>query len=199
MLTIAPISVAPAVKPVVVDPTPQSVTKQCGAGCGKMIVEGFGFVLPITDLYIIIRGTAYQPEYPLTRAEVLSQEICFACARKVDGKTFRAEETLGAMANRVAANLRRMQDAEKAKIKAEIFARRSKKPAHHSHAGEDMLEVIAESAKRQAKFEARKRHHRLPAAERRRLAETRASRPFASVKPEKKGKKKDGGKNKGRK
>ncbi len=195
MLTIAPIPVAPVVKPVVVDTTPQSVTKKCGAGCGNMILEGHGFVLPISDLYIVIRGTVDQPEYPLTRSEVLAQEICFSCRKKVAGKTYPTEGTLRVMAGRVSANFRKLEAADKLKAFQEREARKSKKPVRHSRFGEDMLDTIAESAKRQVKFEARKRHHRLPAAERRRLAETKTSRSFVPT-PSKNGKKKDGDKNK---
>jgi hypothetical protein len=191
-MIIAPIPLAPVVKPVVVDPTPQSVTKKCSAGCGSMIVEGHGFVLPISDLYIIIRGTADQPEYPLTRSEVLAQEICFSCRKKVAGKTYPTEGTLRVMAGRVSANFRKMEAADKLKAFQEREARKSKKFVRHSRDSEHMLDTIAESAERARRQATRKKHHRLPAAERRRLAETKTSRSFVPT-PSKNGKKQKGG------
>ncbi|MBP6886078.1 MAG: hypothetical protein KBC02_02450 [Candidatus Pacebacteria bacterium] len=184
---------AVAVAPIVVAPI-QVGTKCARPECSAHFEKGTGFVPDFGRLYRAIRGTGVDLSSPLTREEVLGRELCYKCSRLAAFKTFRTQNTLSAMEridseNEAYAEQRREQQL----AYADMRNSHPKSPVNH-------IAEAAERARRQAVTH-HKRGKRLPAAERRRLAETRASRPFAAVKEAKGGKKKDSGKNgkKGRK
>lgn len=188
MLTETAVVVAPiTVAPLLVD------TKCARQECSARIERGSGFVPELSRLYRAVRGTGVDLSAPLTREEVLSKELCHKCSKLAAFRTYRTQATIAFMERTVEDNEFYAEKRRQAQLDyADMRNSHPKSPVSH-------IAEAAERARRQAVTH-HKRGKRLPAAERRRLAETRASRPFASIKPEKKGKKKEqGGGKKGRK
>lgn len=177
---------AVAVAPIVV--APLLVGAKCArTECVARIERGSGFVPDFSRLYRAIRGTGVDLSNPLTREEVLAKELCFKCSKLAAFKTYRTQATLSFMERTISDNEVYAEQRRQAQLDyADTRNSHPKSPVNH-------IAEAAERARRQAKTH-HKRGKRLPAAERRRLAETRASRPFAVIKEKKGGKKKDGGK-----
>lgn len=84
------------------------------AECGWTFTVGMGKVPALVELYRIVRSTAVDSNYPLTRSEVLSQELCDKCARLATCGTFYTRATLALMerwAEKNAKAIAREQDA----------------------------------------------------------------------------------------